>query len=308
MKREEYSYLISGLTVRADIELPGVHALPLREKSADVLIRRNPVPECLEQPVRRGPNWELDDRRFLWRLPGIGRMMATEGRTLDMQPERGTDGSDLVPFLMGTGFGAILLQRGGMVLHAAAVAFEGRAYAFSADVGVGKSTLAAALCKAGCALITDDIGLIELDACGKPAIWPHGRRLKLCEDSISHLRLSAKREGEVRADTGKHFVVPADAFGGGPAPLAAVYFLKDQRLHGEATFQRLESLDAAQTLGNGAYRPRLALALARASRQVAVTAAIVRHTPIFQLTRSRVLSGLNSTVSQLLAHWRELGT
>lgn len=307
MPKEEYGYVISGLTVRAGFELPGVQPQQTLEGAADVVIRRGPVPDRLEQPVRRGLTWELDSRRFLWRLPGIGRMLATDGRTLDVHPESSTDLPDVLPFAMGTGFGAILLQRGGMVLHGSAVALEGRAYVFSGDSGVGKSTLAAALCQAGCTLITDDIGLIELDADARPVIWPDGRSLKLCEDSISHLSLAAQQEREVRAGTGKHFVAPAHAFSDGPVPLAAVYFLRSQRLRGEPLFRRLEPLDAAQTLGNGHYRPRLSLALARSSRQLSVTAGLLNHTPVFVLTHLRVLEGLESTVAQLFDHWRGLG-
>src|ERR1700744_4871356 len=145
-----YTCRISGLSERAQMELPGVVPFPVPSGSEDVRINRCPVPERLENSSACGPVWEMDETRFLLRLPGIGRFLATDGRTLDMEPAPETDPLDAIPFLLGMGFGALLMQRGGLVLHAAAVALDGRAYVFCGRSGIGKSTLAAALCKTGC--------------------------------------------------------------------------------------------------------------------------------------------------------------
>jgi hypothetical protein len=312
-----YTCRISGLTVSADMELPGVVPVPVPAGSEDVRIRLRSIPERLEEVTARGPVWELDERHFLLRLPGIGRFLASDGNTLDMDPDPGTDPADAVPFLLGTGFGALLLQRGGLVLHAASVAVDGRAWVFCGRSGIGKSTLAAALCRAGCLFVNDDVCAIGLDETQTPVLWPDGRRLKLFEDSIARLDLDGKLRGLVRAGIGKHYVEPPapevpvremDA----PATVAGIYILRDRKLPGEAgtysgsIFERLSPLNGAQALLEESYRRRLALAMARGSRQVAVTAAILRHTPIFQWTRPRGLDRLEDTVAELQAHWRGL--
>jgi hypothetical protein len=299
---------ISGLSVISEMELPGVAPLAVRAGSEDVRIRRRPVPDYLKEATSRGPVWELDEHRFLLRLPGIGRFMASNGRTLDMDPDAGADPEDGMPFLLGTGFGALLLQRGGLVLHAASVGLDGRAYVFCGRSGIGKSTLAAALCRSGCLFVNDDVCSIALDEKGTPMVWPDGRRLKLFEETIAHLDLDGRRRGVVRAGTGKHYVEPPSPetfvqemnF---PAPVAAIYVLRDVDRANAEGIEQLSPLNGAQTLLNESFRLRLALAMTRQSRQVAVTAAILRHAPVFRLTRPRDLRRLGETAAGLRAHW-----
>jgi hypothetical protein len=314
-----HTYRISGLAVSAELELPGIAPFAVPEGSEDACIRLRSIPESLERPektVTRGPVWELDERRFLLRLPGIGRFLATDGLTLDMDPAPGTDRADALPFLLGTGFGALLMQRGGFVLHAAAVAEDGRAYAFCGNSGIGKSTLAAALCSAGCVFVNDDVCAIGVDATGRPVVWSDGRRLKLFDESIAYLDLTGRRRGTVRAGIGKHYVEPpvpekperpekVMTEMAGPTPLAAVYILRDQTLPRESGIERLSQVNGAQALLIESYRPRLALAMARRGRQVAVTAAILQHAAVFQLIRPRDLHGLTDTVAELRAGWRD---
>jgi hypothetical protein len=302
-----YTYRISGLTVRAEMELPGVSPAPA--DNVDVHIRQRPVPEFLEEPTMHGTVWELNERNFLLRLPDIGRFLACGGHTLDVEPAEGTNLADAMPFLLGTGFGALLLQRGGLVLHAASVATGGRAYVFCGQSGMGKSTLAAALCRAGCRFVNDDICAVGADETGRPVLWPDGRRLKLFENSIAYLNLDAQRREVVRAGIGKHYVEPpAPAVSapdiGAAAKLAAIYILGDQTLPDEAGIEQLSPLNAAQALLDQSYRRRLAMA--RRNREVAATAAILRHVPVFHLTRRRGLDRLADTVNDLQAHWREL--
>ncbi len=301
-----YTCRISGLNVASEIELPGVVPVPLAPDTEDVLIRQRPVPERLENPSQRGPVWELDDHRFLLQIPGIVRLLASDGRTLDIEPEPGTNPADAIPFLLGTGFGALLLQRGGLVLHAAAVALDGRAYIFCGRSGIGKSTLAAALCRAGCRFVNDDVCSVALAASGRPVLWPDGRRLKLFDEAIEHLGLDGRQRGLVRSDLAKHYVEPPGIEADTSVPLSAVYILRNQESSDAGGIEKLSAINSAQALLNQTYRPRIALAMARCSRQVVITAAVLKHAPVFRLTRTRNLDLLPATVSELLAHWNAL--
>ncbi|HLO78335.1 MAG TPA: hypothetical protein VK196_17900 [Magnetospirillum sp.] len=303
-----FVYRISGLTVGAEIELPGAIPCGTATAAPDVEVRLRPVPERLEGATRQGPNWEVDGENFLLRLPTIGRFLAQAGRFLDMQPEPGVDPADALPFLMGTCFGALLHQRGKMVLHASAVALNGRAYAVCGPSGAGKSTMAAALCQGGCDFIGDDIAVIDLDGGGRPLIWPDGRRLKLFDDSIRQCGLTEARHGGVRSGVAKFYVDPGRPGPDQPLPLAAIYVLQEVKPPLRESIVRLSPLDGAQTLLEQSFRPRLSLALAaiRGSRQVELTAAVLRHVPVFHLNRRLDLDQLAHTAETLRAHWRSL--
>ncbi|NDJ10008.1 MAG: hypothetical protein EBY17_02270 [Acidobacteriia bacterium] len=309
----KWTFRISGLIVGSELKLPGVDPVPGPQKQPDVLIRLRPVPELLDSPVKQGPGWQLSARHFLLRLAGIGGMLCTDGQTVDLDPAPGTDPNDALPFVLGTCFGVVLLQRGGLVLHGSAVAdAQGRAFVFCGRSGIGKSTLAAALCRSGTHFVTDDVCSVSLAEAGSPVIWPDGRQLKLLENSITHLDLAAQRRGAVRSGIGKCYIEPPAPpallphGAGTPLQLAAVYILNNDKLSGATVIERLSPLESAQALHGQSYRRRVSLAMVRRSSQVALTAAVVSHVPVFTLTRPPGLDQLARTVSDLHAHWQEL--
>jgi len=308
-----FHYRISGLTVKSEIELPGLlpagKLLPgaggegITAATADVRIRRRPVAERLEQAIDYGQVWEVNEGSFLLSLPGIGRFLACGGSDLDVDPAPEANIQATIPFLLGTAFSALILQRGGLVLHASAVTWRGRGYMFCGRSGAGKSTLAAALCNAGCSFVNDDVCSVETDRGGKPVIWPDGRQLKLHDESIAHLSLAAQRSGVVQNGIGKYYVSPASPPSPDSVPLAAVYILQEKAESGHPVIQDTSMPDAAQLLLNENYRPPIAMAMARGSRQVEITASILNHAAVYRLWRPWGLAGMEETISALFSHW-----
>lgn len=120
---------------------------------------------------------------------------------------------------------SIAFHAAGLVtLHGSAVAFDRGAIAFLAPKGYGKSTLAAALLRAGARLVTDDMVAVEL---GPPAIARSGvHSMRLCDDSAERL-IGGETPKRLGMD-GKH-VVDHAASGSvvlDREPLSAVYLLK----------------------------------------------------------------------------------
>lgn len=84
--------------------MPG--AIPLAvvpEGNAEVNVRRAQVPEQLAKSTATGPVWELGESQFLLRLPALGRVLVSDGRTVEADLLEGVAVEELVPFLMGTG-------------------------------------------------------------------------------------------------------------------------------------------------------------------------------------------------------------
>lgn len=303
-----HRYRMSGLTVASEVPLPG--AIPLAETDAapvDATLRLGDAPERLDDPLQQGAEWSIDDRRFLLSLPDIGRFMAADGRELIASPAPGVTAQDALPFVIGTTFAALLYQRGAWLLHGSAVIHRGRAFVFCGDSGVGKSTLAAALCRAGCGFAVDDICAVDHPAGGEPIIRPDGRMLRLFSDSIRHAGLDDAVGPPVRQCIDKFHVTPPPAAAETPdaVPLAAIYLLNDATPVRPPGIEKLAPVTAAQALLRHSYRRRLALAYSGQGRPAARTAALLSHVGIYRLIRPRDFSRIGETVARLQTHWDE---
>ena len=127
--------------------------------------------------------------------------------------------TELLPILMaGTVSAFLLALRGETVLHASAVAVDGRALAFVGQSGRGKSTIAALLCVDGADLVTDDVLTVEP---GPPVT---------CRGSASELRLRAGAvsiaestpDASTRATADQRLALASDHAPLEPIPLAAI--------------------------------------------------------------------------------------
>jgi hypothetical protein len=106
----------------------------------------------------------------------------------EASPFAGID--DVSALLVGPVLGCALRLRGTVSLHGCAVAVGSRATLVLAEHGVGKSTLAAALARAGHPVLSDDLAAITEDAAGW-TVHPGYPRLRLRPDAIDAFNLFA---------------------------------------------------------------------------------------------------------------------
>lgn len=299
-----YHYRISGLNVSSGVELP-MMAQPESDVPVDVWIDVGAVPERLDHVTHRGANWSVCRDGFLLDLPGIGRFLSAEGRRITLSPAPGMLVDDIRVFATGSALGAILYQRGALLLHGSAVIRDGRAFVFCGSSGAGKSTLAAALSRSGDAFLADDVCAIELAHDGSPLIHPDGRELRLYADSIGKIGLRDAIGRKVRSQVEKFHVGPPlrSTEGIDGVPLAAIYMLADSNAAAPPGITALPHLAAAQALLRQTYRRRLALAYCSEGHLVTRTAALLSHAQVFDLHRPRDFALLDDTLARLRDHW-----
>lgn len=300
-----FVYVISGLLVASDLALPGLIEAGLDAGPSEVTIRAGAVPAHLPGSRARGPNWQIAGDQMLIAVPGIVRMLLREGRTIVYEPAAGTTPEEAAIFLSGTGFGILLHQRGWIVLHASAVRVGGAAVLFCGPSGAGKSTLAAALVKAGHALLADDLSGIAITAAGVPLVHPDGRRLKLWQNAIDRLDLAASRATRVRTQIEKYYVDPRGATP--PAlPVAAIYVLREARRADATGIRHVNLVDAAMLVRANAFRPAMVPRMGQAAAYFQATAALAQTAQVYMLTREMNFASLPSVLERLEAHWHDL--
>lgn len=300
-----HSYRVSGLSVGSELALPGLIALGVDRGTPEVTIRPGAVPQSLENPSASGPTWQIEDRRFLLRIPGIARFLLSNGNEIQFELEPGADEADIPVFILGTVFGILLHQRGQIVLHASAVRVDGKAILFCGPSGAGKSTMAAALALCGLPLVTDDVCAITVIN-GIPMAQPDGRQLKLWTQAIEQLELSSSRGPRVRNRLEKFYVEPGAAFSEA-LPLGAIYALREARPPHATGIERPNVVDAALILQRYAYRPLIVERMGQKPDYFRATATIANAAGIFHLTRALDFKAMPDVIGLLERHWRETG-
>jgi hypothetical protein len=289
-----HAYYMSGLRVISEIVLPGARpgsatALP------DVTVRRAAVPLHLDHATITRRAWETAGDRFLLRAPGIGRFLLTGGRHIGFQPEAGVSAADCAGHLIGVAFGLLLHQRGRIALHASAVLIDGKAILFCGRSGLGKSTLAAALCLRGYPLVADDICAISFDADASPRVSTHSRQIKLAADAIAAFGLTGRDGGPAPRLVGKYQIDPQTETDETEFPIGRIYILRAYAAQGPE-IRRPASAVVLDLLQRNAYRPGVVRRTGQTARYFEAAAMMARKVGVFRLTRLRDLARLPAAV------------
>jgi hypothetical protein len=300
-----YSYLISGLRVSSEMELPSAIRADESQDEADVTIRIASVPESLSTTDRGGTDWAIQGTHFWAAIPNIMRVLISDGRTIDVQPNPNADTGDCVLYLLGTCFAILLHQRGRVVLHASAVAVGDRAMLFCGVSGAGKSTMAAMLGRRGYPLLNDDVCNLSPQAGGEYAVYPDGRMLKLWGTSLEYLQWTGSPESMVRRDTDKFYMAP-ERVDLTPRRVGGVYILKTGGDE-PAALDRLALAEATVELSENAYRPALVHAMNMAPAYFAASVAIQRHAGVFRLKRPMDFARADEALDLLEQSWADAG-
>ena len=244
-----YRYTAFGLEIDSELELPWL--LPGSERSPDVAIRLGDVPHNLTNPIGKAWYFEATSDSFLFRIKDTARYLIVDGREITIDRQPGWHEDVLRTFLMGSGFGALLHQRGLLVMHAASIQTTQGAVLFAGPSGHGKSTLLAAMVDRGYAMLADDVTAIDVETTPGPLAYPAFPRTRLSAGSIDRLGLPA--ESLPKDWHRDKYQVPVENFCAETLPVHAIY---DLDVH-QAPDIRVDPVGGAQRFGivtNNTYR------------------------------------------------------
>jgi len=245
-----------------------------------------------------------------WRLEleGIGWFRAFGGRQLSWERwDDSVSDRDLRTFLVTSGLAALVIQRGGLVLHGTTVVREGHAVLLLGSPASGKSTLAWCLLQKGWQLLSSELTVVDAHGLVAPGI----QQLKLWHDSTVALdvdwqKLPPVRRGLKRCALGSsELPVAVD-----PTPLALIYDLgrrKPTNLKSEKenlkddsnanqeeesssseqqlfrAWSRKSERGALLTLRNQAYQPRFYRAMEQEASLFMQASYLLKRVPVHSL-------------------------
>jgi len=223
-------YFLFGLWIESDIALPHYPNMP-DSPLCEVVIVEGDVPTSLKNQLSPTIDVFGDTGKLLFYITGIGRFLIEDGCKITYQKEVNlADTDSLRLFLLGSCMGAVLQQRGLIVLHGNAVSEDGKGcQIFVGDSGAGKSTMAGWYFKHGAFILADDVVALYFDdTTGIPMVIPSFPQIKLWQKSADLLGIDTSSLRRVRPQDEKYSVPIGTQFCPTPLPVyAVVEILKD---------------------------------------------------------------------------------
>ena len=245
-----YRYTAYGLEVESVFAMPELGASRAESgASPDVTIRIGPLPAIDESSwARLGPfSWVADGAYWL-EVPGLLRLMVRNGQEIVIEPARGADEDSMLVFALGAGFGALLFQRGYLVLHGNAIRIGERCLMCIGPSGAGKSTVSAMFLQRGYQVLADDVVPVDMQGRALPG-FP---RIKLWQDAADHLALDTKDLRRVRPMVEKFYLPVAQPYDGPPLPVSWVYILDTERKP-EITLEAVRGMQRLKPIRENTY-------------------------------------------------------
>ena len=280
-------YLSYGLRIGSELALPDL--LPA-EGAVDVTIRFGRVDIYQTPSPVNGLHWAGEDEACL-SFERIGSFLVRQGREIVVDPAPGEDERWVRNAVMGPVMATLLYQRGWLTLHASSTAVGGRAVAFMADRGWGKSTMAAAMVTRRYGLVADDVTAIKTDGNG-PVVTPGYPLLKLWPEAAASVNEDPATLPEIAPGAYKRNLPARRRFSSAPLPLGCIYVLDQGRA---LEIEPLRPQEAFTELIRNTYGRKLLQAVRPASH-LQQCADVVNSVPIRRLRRPYSLEALSDVV------------
>lgn len=276
-------YQAFGLQIRSTLDLGALPAAASGPSDVQVLV--GPTPNQLDDVRESGLCYQAGPQGYLFHLDSVGRYFVRSGRQIVIEPAADADPQSLRLFLFGSVFGALLHQRGALVLHASAVATPSGAILVAGPSGAGKSTLCAELRRRGMPVIADDICALGPNDAGAITVFPGYPRLKLWADAASQFSIDTGNLLAVRPQLPKFEVPVADAHLT-PLPVRAVILLKPDAPNGLA-ITPVTGFAKLSALGEQIYRASLMPALRGRNAAPPHLAPLAQQARVLRIARPR---------------------
>ena len=226
IKNLPYRYQAFGIHFASCIPCP---QLKPSTATPNVEIKAGTVPDCLAQIRKQGRRYQATDDELLLKIPDVAAYWVKGGESIVIDRAPQSDDAAVQLYLWGFSIGALLDQRGLLVLHGSAVVVQGSAVLFLGKSGAGKSTLATAFHKLGYWLAADDICAIEVTP-EHLMLHPSFPQVKLWDDACQKLDreqgfIHQKSIEPIYSRPGKYAVYFENSFWQHPLPLKRIYLL-----------------------------------------------------------------------------------
>ena len=284
-----------GLLIQSELDLPELEPV-FADRPADLHIHLAQVPEDgLGYGKQLGPYLWASSQELWLQVPRVARFLIRQGREILIDPAPGVDEDSIRVFLLGSAFGALLFQRGLLVLHGNAIQIGERCMVFVGSSGAGKSTLAAAFMQRGYPVLADDVVAVDDQCRALPGI----PRIKLWRDTAQQLKIDTEGLRRIRPEMEKFNYPMGRLFAESALPIRWVYTLSSHNQE-ESLFEPVKGMHRYLPLHSNTYRVRFLEGMALESGHLALCSKLSGRIRLAQITRPRLGFGVDALVDRVL--------
>jgi len=274
-------YSAFGLNIASEFKLPELPESTFEQP--EVTIRWGENPAELTDIRGRGVLYQARKDDFLFRLDTVGSFRVQNGKEITVERLNKATDDEVRLFLLGSAFGALLMQRNLLPFHGSTVVKDDKAYVIGGISGAGKSSLAAALVKKGYRLLADDISVIQIEN-GKPIVLPGIPHLKLWEDVLKKLEEDSSQYVKVRPQLLKYRKPAGSEFLTLPVPLESITVLSTKNTEGFET-EAIKGAEKFNVLKNNTYRYQFVEGLEKTMPHFKLTTELAASSRIYKVQR-----------------------
>ena len=309
-----HSYRVFGGVLRSELPFPELPVASTLEADWSLEIRHDlpalgEATRLGEEPLIDGVTARLvrDAARYRLAFEDTGTFdVSLDGTALTWYPAEGASEELARLDVIGRVLALAEHATGGHCLHASSVVVDGRAIAFIAPKGYGKSTTAMSLLRQGARLLTDDTLPVHVGGTVMAHPGVHGVRLR--EDTAEQFAADHAIAPTLNTDKKLLSAFENDRIADEPVPLDAVYLLNPVRSDSAESLvsrRRLTSLESALVL---VAHGKLATLLGRdeGSRTLTRASRIARDVPVYTLQIARDLGRVDD-VARTIVGWHTVG-
>ena len=293
-----WNYRAFGFSIVADFEIPEFLKSSKAHDGPDIMILLGRTPDNLNNPIRKGPRFQVRPNELLLKLENVARFLVTGGTRIVIEPCPGAEARDIRLFLLGSVFGACLYQRGALPLHASSLDVGKGCVLLCGASGAGKSTTACSLVQRGYKLHSDDIGAVDLSDNGNLQVRPAYPQIKLWNDAFVLTGLDCDRSHKIRRKIDKYALAVRESFSPDPLPLTKIFIISLN--NGEKpSFRSLHGIIKFNLLTAHMYRRRFRFGMEDQKIHFKIIKLITDTVPVVQIMRPPRIDTLNHLTDRL---------
>ncbi len=303
-KRKTCFYIAFGLSIESELELEELTAAKV---TPQVIIRVGAVPSRVQNPCEINEFFQASKNEFLMNVDGIGRYYVYGGREIIVEPYANASFEKIKVFILGTAFGALLLQRGIFPLHGSAMKIDDKCILFLGDSGSGKSTISTALRLRGHKLLSDDVIAIH-EVEGKYWVYPSYPQQKLTLQSAEHLGVNIASSSKImiNEEREKYYVPVKSLYFNNPVPIGYIVHL----VVSDSSTVELIEIKGLKRLGvilNNTYRVQLVKHFGLSESHFKACSSIALGTKVFCLNRPKNGMTVNKQIELVMKEIQKTG-